>query len=196
MTGTPTTHAPDTGSLRLMNVRRLWQEVEHLVAELVKFGTVGGLAAIVDVGLSNLLRFGIGLGPLTAKTLAVTIAATLTFLGNRFWTWRHRARQHLAKEYVLYFGLNAVGLLVALVPVGVTHYLLRLDGPLAYNISANVVGLGLGSLFRFWAYRRWVFLPTEPAPSGQGTAAAVTDPVEPVVAAPDAARAPRLDLSD
>jgi putative flippase GtrA len=186
-----------------MNVRRLSREIEQLVAELVKFGTVGGLAAIVDVALSNLLRFGVGLGPLTAKTLAVTVAATLTFLGNRFWTWRHRARQHLAKEYVLYFGLNAVGLLVALVPVGVTHYLLRLDGPVAYNISANVVGLGLGSLFRFWAYRRWVFLPTEPAPSDQPSdqgaaadprsAAAVT---EPVVAAPDAARAPRLDLSD
>jgi len=28
---------------------------------------------------------------------------------------------------------------------------------LADNISANVVGLGLGTLFRFWSYRKWVF---------------------------------------
>ncbi|MSW42688.1 MAG: GtrA family protein, partial [Actinobacteria bacterium] len=29
--------------------------------------------------------------------------------------------------------------------------------PLADNVSANVIGLGLGTIFRFWSYRRWVF---------------------------------------
>ena len=32
-----------------------------------------------------------------------------------------------------------------------------LKGPIADNVSANVIGLGLGTLFRFWSYRRWVF---------------------------------------
>ena len=140
---------------------QLWRRFEHLVAELARFGMVGSVAAVVDIAGSNVLRFGVGLGPLTSKTLSVAVAATLAFLGNRFWTWRHRARQNLAKEYFLYFVLNAVGLLIALLVVGFTTYVLGLDGPWAYNISANVVGLGLGTLFRFWSYKRWVFLPPE-----------------------------------
>ncbi|MGH3488988.1 MAG: GtrA family protein [Actinopolymorphaceae bacterium] len=142
----------------------LWRRFEHLVAELAKFGTVGGIAAVVDIAGSNVLRFGLDLGPLTSKTISVAVAATVAFLGNRFWTWRHRARQGLAKEYLLYFALNAVGLVIALGVVGFTVYVLGLEGPLAYNLSANVIGLGLGSLFRFWSYKRWVFLPPELPP--------------------------------
>ena len=142
-------------------MRGLWLRFEHLVAELAKFGMVGGVAAVVDIAGSNLLLFGLGLGPLTSKTLSVAVAATVAFLGNRFWTWRHRARKNLAKEYFLYFVLNAVGLLIALLVVGFTYYILELRGPIAYNLSANVIGLGLGSLFRFWSYKRWVFLPPE-----------------------------------
>lgn len=149
-------------------LRRLWGRFAHLVAELAKFGTVGGFATIVDVGLSNLLRYGLDLGPLLAKTLSVVIATTVAFCGNRFWTWRHRANQGLAREYLLYAGLNAVGLLIALAVVWFTVYVLGLDDPVSYNLSANVIGLGLGSLFRFWSYRRWVFLPSEAPPAGTG----------------------------
>ena len=38
-----------------------------------------------------------------------------------------------------------------------SHYLMHLTRPLADNISANVVGLGIGSAVRFVAYRGWVF---------------------------------------
>jgi putative flippase GtrA len=142
-------------------VMRLWARFGAAVAELAKFGTVGAVAAVVDILGSNLLRFGLGMGPLSSKTISVALAATLAFLGNRYWTWRHRARTSLAREYVVYFALNAVGLLIALLVVGFTYYVLRLHGPLAYNVSANIVGLGLGTLFRFWSYQKWVFLPPE-----------------------------------
>jgi hypothetical protein len=41
----------------------------------------------------------------------------------------------------------------------VSHYLMGLTSPLADNISNNVIGLGLGTLFRFALYRWWVFSP-------------------------------------
>lgn len=152
------------GRLRRVGViRGLWSRFEHLVRELAKFGTVGSIAFVIDVGISNAL-FAIGFGPLTSKTISVAIAATCAFLGNRFWTWRHRPSRGLAREYFLYFVLNAVGLLIALLVVGFTFYILKQTGPLAYNISANVIGLGLGTLFRFWSYKRWVFLPPELPP--------------------------------
>ena len=32
-----------------------------------------------------------------------------------------------------------------------------LQTPLADNISGKIIGVGLASMFRFWAYRRFVF---------------------------------------
>ena len=43
--------------------------------------------------------------------------------------------------------------------------MLDLRSPLADNVSANGVGLVLGTLFRFWAYRRFVFAGEEFAPT-------------------------------
>lgn len=139
--------------------------VHRLAREIAKFGVVGLVAFVVDVGVFNLLRLGApgALGgmldekPLTAKTVSTIVATTVAYFGNRHWTFRHRGRSSLRREYVLFFALNGVGLLIALTCLGVSHYLLGFTSPLADNISANVVGLGLGTLFRFWSYRRFVF---------------------------------------
>ena len=39
-------------------VRALYARVEHLIHELAKFGIVGAIAFVVDVGTFNLLRNG------------------------------------------------------------------------------------------------------------------------------------------
>jgi putative flippase GtrA len=52
-----------------------------------------------------------------------------------------------------------------------SHYVLGFTSVIADNISSNVIGLGLGSVFRFTLYRYWVFSPNRsrhevPAPAG------------------------------
>ncbi len=97
--------------------------------------------------------------------LSVTLATLITYLGNRHWTWRDRQRRGAYREYAAFFALNAVGMAIALVCLGVSHYLLDLTSALADNVSANGFGLVLGSTFRFWAYPRYVFRPApEPPP--------------------------------
>ena len=128
----------------------------HLVRELMKFGVVGGVAFIVDVGLFNLLLHATG-KPLTSKTISTVVATTVAYLGNRHWTFRRRSRSGVRREYTLFFLLNGVGLLISLACLAISHYLLDFTGRLADNIAANVVGLALGTAFRFWSYRRWVF---------------------------------------
>lgn len=142
--------------------RRAWAQVETLVHEIAKFGVVGLMAFVVDIGLFNVLRFAGGEGPfydkpLTAKAISVAVATTVAYFGNRYWTFRHRGRTHFTREYALFFVLNGVAMLIALGCLWFSHYALGLTSPLADNISANVVGLALGTLFRFWSYRRWVF---------------------------------------
>lgn len=138
-------------------LRLAYTRLHSVVRELLEFGVVGATAFVVDVGLYNVLTLLLGIGPLTSKALSVGVATTVAYLGNRYWAFRHRERTGIRREYVLFVALNGVGLLISLTCLGLSYYVLGLTSPLAQNLSANVVGLGLGTAFRFWSYRRWVF---------------------------------------
>ncbi len=141
----------------------LWYQLHLLIRESVKFATVGSVWFVIDIVMFNALLFGGGPlhdKPLTAKTVSVLAATVVTYTGNRHWTFRHRARTGVAREYPLFFLLNGIGLGIALACLATSRYVFEFSGPVADNIAANVVGLGLGTLFRFWSYRKWVF-PTE-----------------------------------
>ena len=160
---------------------RIQRSVKDLYREAAKFGIVGLSALVVDIGVFNLLRYAGGEGPLydkplTAKVISVTVATTVAYAGNRYWTFRHRGRSNMGKEYVLFFALNGVAMLIAVACLWFTHYVIGLTSPLADNISANVIGLGLGTLFRFWSYRKWVFpaLPQDEASQELGHRDAAT----------------------
>lgn len=137
--------------------------LRKLTSEILTFGAVGMAGLVVDVGVFNALRFaGPGLledKPLTAKVISVIVATMVTYFGNRTLTWRDRARGKRSREVVLFFALNGAGMAVALGCLAISHYLLGLTSPLADNISANGVGLVLGTAFRFWSYRTFVFHP-------------------------------------
>lgn len=146
--------------------------LRSLAHEAAKFGVVGAIGFVVDVGLFNLLRFAGDPGvlehkPLTAKAISVAAATVVTYLGNRHWTWRHRVRGARHREAILFFTFSGLGMAIALACLGFSHYALGLDSPLADNVSANLVGLVLGMVFRFWSYRTFVFTSPqeEPAPS-------------------------------
>lgn len=142
--------------------RAVYDRLGHLVRELMKFGIVGAVALVIDVGTFNALLYAgdsspLEGHPLSAKATSTVVATTAAYFGNRHWTFRHRTRSGLGREYVLFFVLNGIGLAIALACLACSHYLLDLRSPLADNIAANVVGLGLGTAFRFWSYRRFVF---------------------------------------
>jgi putative flippase GtrA len=144
--------------------KRLYQRFASLVHELAKFGSIGAVAFVLDTSLLNLCNVVIGLGPLTSKVVATTISTTFAYLGNRYWTFRHREQSGLGREYFLFFLLNGIALLFGMLTIGFTTYTLGLHDTLSFNI-ANIVGVGLGTLFRYWSYTKWVFLEaTEPIP--------------------------------
>jgi putative flippase GtrA len=144
-------------------VRRAHDAMDVVVREMVKFGAVGAAAFVVDIVVFNLLRFGLdGEGPLehkplTGKVLSTVCATLVAWLGNRLWTFRHRRRTAVHHELALFVLFNAVGMGIAVACLGFSHYVLDLRSPLADNISANGIGLVLGTLFRFWSYRTFVF---------------------------------------
>jgi len=137
--------------------------VRQLVPELAKFGVVGSIGAIVDLGGSGVLYGTAHLGPLTAKAIAVIAACVVTYLGSRFWTFRYRENQSLLRELVLFIVLNAIGLIMAEAVIAITAYAFGARNQVAYN-AASIIGTGLGTIFRFFAYRKWVFLAPKPPP--------------------------------
>jgi len=138
-----------------------WLRWRQQALEVLRFGTVGGVAFIVDVGLMNLLRFGpgelLGEKPLTAKVVSVVVATMVSWLGNRYWAFAAARREERTRELVWFLLVNAGGMLIAVGTLGVSHYVLGFTSPLADNIAANGVGLVLGTAFRYFCYRYLVF---------------------------------------
>jgi putative flippase GtrA len=131
--------------------------------EVRSFLAVGGIGYVVDVVAFNVFRGAPVVGsldPSVARVLAVAVAMVVTYLGNRLYTWRAVSRGDQRREVALFIVFNLVGLAISVLTLTVSHDLMGLTSRLADNISANVVGLVLGTLFRFWSYRTFVFAGT------------------------------------
>ena len=139
---------------------RLWNGI---LSYAVKFGVVGLVGMGIDVLIFNVLLLGY-LGQdvwwqtaVGAKFVSTSIAIIFNWLGNRFWTFRHRKRNNVLAEFVEYVIASLIGMGVTLFVLWVSHDLLGLRSILADNISANIIGLGLGTVVRFALYRFWIW---------------------------------------
>lgn len=154
--------------------------LDVLVREMLKFGVVGAVAFVIDLGGYNLLVFGpdlLGLNdkPLTARIISATVATLVAWLGNRMWTFRHRRNRQASHELALFVFFNVIAMVISVACLGVSRYVLDLQTQLADN-ATNIFGIGIGTLFRFWSYRRFVFagvLVVDPAEDP------ADDPLEP-----------------
>ncbi len=165
---------------------RLRGALDAVYREMLKFGTVGAVAFVVDVGLFNVLATSLWPGadpaPLDghekmAKVVSASVATVVAWLGNRYWTFRHRRQASRPREFATFALMNAIAMVIAVACLTISHDVLGFTSPLADNIAGNVVGIGLGTLFRFWAYRTFVFTHfAEPDGPTAATSATATAP--------------------
>jgi putative flippase GtrA len=140
--------------------RDLYTRFRVLIHEVAKFGVVGGLAFVLTVILFNAFHSGAGLDAILATTLANAVATVFAFVGNKFWAFRHRKGSHWGRETLLFFFFNGIGILITDGVVWLVHSGIGLTDNYSYNV-ANIIGIGLATLFRLYCYRRWVFLYAE-----------------------------------
>ena len=168
--------------------RSLYERFRVLIHEAAKFGVVGAIGFVVSLGGADLLHFTFGMGKYTSVIIATVLATIVTFVGNRWWAFRHRERTGMGQETVLFFVFNGIGLLIQLACVAIVVDGFNLQGSkLWYNV-ANLIGIALGTLFRFWSYRKWVWKAGGPEAAGLPAGADVPVPGEPD-STPAAARA-------
>jgi len=140
---------------RLVNATR--EAMDVIYREIIKFGLVGALAFAIDLGLANLLWHTVLPDKVTtAKIISGAVATLVAWLGNRQWTFRHRVSRPVHHEVGLFFGVNIVALGISAFVLFISHNVLGFTTTLQDNV-ATILGIGLGTLFRFWAYRRVVF---------------------------------------
>jgi putative flippase GtrA len=161
------------------SIGKLYLRFRQLIHEGAKFLVIGGLGAVVTFVVANLLH---DMGKYKAVTIATVVATVVTYLGNRYWTFKHRQGKGTARDSALFFIFNGIGLLIYYGCIWLIQDAAGLSGKLWYNV-ALVVGTGLGTLFRWWSYRKWVWVERatvqgvtgheelSPVPTGQAPAA-------------------------
>lgn len=142
-----------------MNLLDLLDRLVSFVARLgfsesfIRFGIVGTLGFVWDTGTVYLLRAFVNL--YIAGTCSFIVAATLNWLINRLWTFRHVQHAAAHVQWAKFLIANIVGfvinrgiffLLVAFCPLVVRHPVI--------GIAAGSVG-GLG--FNYLLSKRFVF---------------------------------------
>jgi putative flippase GtrA len=139
-------------------LRGLRSRLERLVREVAKFGAVGAVGFLVNVAVFNLCIHTLQLAPIRSGVISQLVAIVTNYLGNRYWTYRHTDKRRMHRETVRFFFFSGIALVIENAVLAVSHYGMGYTSPLADNIAKNVVGLGIGTVFRFWTYRTWVFV--------------------------------------
>jgi len=166
--------------------RRL-QELAVTHHELAKFTLVGGTTFIVDtVAFYGLKSSVLEAKPVTAKVIAVLVATILSYVLNREWSFKSRGGREAHHEAALFFAISGVGMAINAAPLWVSSYVFDLRVPnvssfeenVADFISAQIIGTLLAMAFRWWAFRKFVFLEVDVGEAAVTAAeAAVPEPI-------------------
>ncbi|MEU3184276.1 GtrA family protein [Streptomyces sp. NPDC006923] len=137
----------------------------RLAREVAKFGAVGGAGVLVNLLVFNLVRHTTGLPVVRASILATVVAIAFNYVGFRHFTYRDRDKSRRTKELTLFLAFSAAGLVIENGVLYTATYGFGWDTPLQSNVF-KFLGIGIGTLFRFWSYRTWVFRALPPAGAG------------------------------
>lgn len=146
-------------------IRDLYDRFGHIGAEGLKFCIVGGLGALVQFAIQDGLHLGMGVGPLTAESIGIIAGIIVTFFGNRYWTYAAK-RSHgkaFIRETWQFLLWAVIGWAIQEGLQAAVTYGLGLTDGISYNV-ATAFGIGIATVFRFWAYRTFVFVGGQELP--------------------------------
>ena len=153
-------------------IRALTGRARQLAPEALAFAVIGAGNTLLYLAICWV---AIGIGVVKASVLATVVTTGLAYLANRHWTYRHHTRSQVHREVGLFVGFNLAGMVIQSGTLTVAKY----GGGLteAHDkhllMVVTLLGIVLGTLFRFWAYRTFVFL----TPDADAHAVAEFDPV-------------------
>ena len=161
------------GALDLMP--KPWADALRRHHEMAKFAIVGGSTFILDTGIFYWLKSGLMESkPVTAKVVSTAIATVVSYFLSRHWSFKTRGGRAGHHEAMLFFLISAIGVGITSVPLYVSRYALHLETPevsrltqeVADFVAGPIIGTLLAMVFRWWAFRRFVFPHADVRPDG------------------------------
>jgi putative flippase GtrA len=139
------------------SARMLTERVRRLVPEAFAFAVIGAVNTALYLAITWV---ALPIGAVKATVIATVITTTLAYFANRYWTYRHHTKTALRREYTLFFGFNLVGMVIQSGSVAIAKYGVGLneEDHRLLIMGVTLVAAGVATVFRFWAYRTFVFL--------------------------------------
>lgn len=131
--------------------------LRRLAPEAIAFGVIGAGNTLLYMAIT---WAALPIGAVKASVLATIVTTTLAYVANRYWTYRHHARTALRREYTLFFGFNLVGMVIqsGALAIGKYGFGLTEEHDEVKFMGVTLIGIVIATVFRFWAYRTFVFL--------------------------------------
>ncbi|HEX4702481.1 MAG TPA: GtrA family protein [Pseudonocardiaceae bacterium] len=137
--------------------------------ELLKFAFVGGFCFLITLTVNYGLKLTVlNEKPVTAQAIAVIIATIVSYILNREWAFRTRGGRERHHEAALFFLISGMGVVLNTLPLWISRYALHLQVPTVSRFaqefadftSGMIIGTLIAMVFRWWAFKKWVF-PSE-----------------------------------
>ncbi|GAA4735182.1 hypothetical protein GCM10023350_18660 [Nocardioides endophyticus] len=137
----------------------------RIFTEAYRFLAVGGLATVVAIVIFNLLVHGFHTGwdaplsenPYLAFVIANVFGMVVSYRGSRTWVFKDRPPRTADGGLLMFVVINLVTMLIPIACLWFSRNALGLDDPFSDNIAANILGLFLGMVARFYLFRTLVF---------------------------------------
>ena len=125
------------------------------VFQFLRFGVVGAAGFVVDAAMLYFGIYVLGLSRVWAGLFSFPFAVTVTWIGNRTFTFHDAIPMAASKQLAKFAAVCVVGLIFN----RGTYSLLVTYSPLvhSYPVIGLVAGTGAGMFFNFFAARRHVF---------------------------------------
>ncbi|GAB2752969.1 GtrA family protein [Amycolatopsis magusensis] len=134
--------------------------------ELLRFALVGGVCFVLTLAVNYTLKFTVLTAhPVTAQGIAVLVATIVSYVLSREWSFSTRGGRRRPHEAALFFLISGISLGLNALPLAISRYVFTLRVPevqlltqeVADFLSGMIIGTLLGSVFRWWAMKKWVF---------------------------------------
>ncbi|WP_409492688.1 GtrA family protein [Amycolatopsis sp. cmx-11-12] len=141
--------------------------------EMLRFAVVGSASFVITMTVTYGLKFTVLTEkPVTALVTGVLVATVFSYVANREWSFRTRGGRERAHEAALFFLLSAIALGLNALPQVVSRYVFKLEQPhvglltqeIADFVSGVIIGTLLGTAFRWWSFKKWVFPDADARP--------------------------------
>ncbi len=123
----------------------------QVVRQFLKFAIVGGANTVIHMGIYVLLTRVFDVWYLIANVLAFVVAATNSYIGNRYWTFHDRT-SNIPAQFAKFLTVSTIGLSINALVLSLLVEQLQLHDILATAIAISVVIIWNFGANKFWTF--------------------------------------------